>query len=198
MNQPSASQDARKHVAAPGVDSNPTPAAATPQKDAQCILALDLATKTGWAVIEHATSHVLASGVHNLTPKSSIPTKFQHLAELIAELNKQHNLAAVIVEAPNPFGTRSMENTRIALGLSTHAEFIAWTLNLDFLQPLSTSTLKKHAANLLGHTKAMKGKAQAIAAAKGLLGRPPVDDNEADAVVLAHWASLHAKEIDHD
>lgn len=195
MNQPSASQDARKHVAAAGVDSNATRQFVTPQTASQRVLALDLATKTGWAITTLGTGRIIASGMRNLTPKSSIPMKFQILAELIGGLHKQHTLGAVIVEAPNPFGARSMENTRIALGLSTHAEFLTATLGLSFLQPLSTSTLKKHAATLIGDAKATKGKQQAIQAATSLLGRAPVDDNEADAVVLAHWASLNAKEI---
>lgn len=158
------------------------------------VLALDLATVTGYSVAELGTGRILDSGVHNLTPKSSIPHKFRSLTELFTALHEQHQLGAVIVEAPNPFGARSMENTRIALGLSTHAEFLADQLGLSFLQPLSTSTLKKHAATLIGEPKATKGKTQAIQAATGLLGRKPVDDNEADAVVLAHWASQNAKE----
>ena len=45
----------------------------------------------------------------------------------------------------------------------------------------------------LGHARAVKGKEQAIAAAEGLLGRPAQSSDEADAVVLAHWASLNAE-----
>lgn len=194
MTRPAARQQAASTVAGRAGHSGSTRDTASPQIASQRLVALDLATKTGYAVIELGTGRILDSGVHNLIPKSPIPMKFQLLAQLMGELSKQHDPAAVIVEAPNPFGARSMENTRIALGLSTHAEYLANALGLDFLQPLSTSTLKKHAATLIGEPKATKGKAQAIQAATSLLGRKPVDDNEADAVVLAHWASQNAKE----
>ena len=155
--------------------------------------AFDLATKSGFAVIELGTSQIIESGMQNLIPKSPLPDKFHLLSNLVNDLHDRHALGAIITEAPNPFMTRSMENARIALGLNTHAEYLAAALGLDFLQPLSTSTLKKHAATLIGEPKATKGKTQAIQAATDLLGRKPIDDNEADAVVLAHWASLNVE-----
>lgn len=187
--------EARRSPRSSPAPSNTTQSPAGPQgasgKPVR-LLALDLATKTGWAVTELGTGRVIKSGVKNLIPKSPLPLKFAQLATLIKAIVEQHHIQAVITEAPNPFMVRSMENARLALGLNTHAEFTTHTLELDFLQPLSTSTLKKHAATLVGDAKATKGKQQAMRAATSLLGRAPVDDNEADAVVLGNWAALNA------
>jgi len=40
-----------------------------------------------------------------------------------------------------------------------------------------------------GTTKEAKANAQLIAAARKLIGREPIDDNESDAVMIAAWAA---------
>jgi len=192
--------EARRSPRSSPAPSNTTQSPAGPQNGAQAVtgfrlLALDLASETGWAVITH-NQELIASGRWALrNTETPLPTALDALDQRMSELHEAHDIQVIAVEAISPTMAKHTATARILFGLSIQAERWAFEHNVSFLQPVSPARIKKHAANLLGHARAVKGKEQAIAAAEGLLGRPAQSSDEADAVVLAHWASLHAEEI---
>jgi Holliday junction resolvasome RuvABC endonuclease subunit len=72
--------------------------------------------------------------------------------------------------------------TEICVGLQTRAQEIAAERGIESA-PVKTNVLKKWATG-----KGNAGKGEMMTAAGKHLGRPPMDDNEADAVLVGMWA----------
>jgi crossover junction endodeoxyribonuclease RuvC len=73
--------------------------------------------------------------------------------------------------------------TEVCVGLQTRVQEVAEEMTAQYV-PVTTSEVKKFAT---GKGNADKG--QMIEMATGVLGRAPLDDNEADAVHIARWAA---------
>ena len=150
------------------------------------VLALDMAIKTGWCVMQDG-NRIEASGVWDYTHARD---KGRHNGHLFNEVYGD------IDDAVTTYGVNLIcyerahhrgASTRITLGMASAALMAAASLNIEVFD-VHTVTLKKFAT---GNYKA--GKDDMKAFAKTLLGREPVDDNEADAVAVAVWAMANAR-----
>lgn len=139
------------------------------------ILALDLASKTGWALI--VAGAVQESGVQDFTKRrgESNGILFLRARKWLSETCAMTIPDLIAYEQAHFRGGAA---TEICVGLQTRAQEIAAERGIESV-PIPTITLKKWA------TGSGKGdKAAMIVQAAYLLGRQPLDDNEADAVLL--------------
>lgn len=155
------------------------------------ILALDPGKKLGWAVVHRRAwedgeeeSVVVASGTEFLEGVGTAE-RVDKMDAFIRDAAERHPFDLMAMEAPNIMAG-SMEHRRLSFGLSTHAELMAFRWHMQF-KLVSTMSLKKQAAIVLGEKLERKGKDQAIRAASRF--RRVRDDNEADAVVIGLWAA---------
>jgi len=141
------------------------------------ILALDIATKTGWAMEGDY-------GVEDFSIKKDQPNglrllKFRHwLSELIVESGPFDLLA---YEQQHHRGRAA---TEVGIGMITEMIAIAALHNVPY-KSVHSGKLKKY---FTGHGKATK--AMMIEAAKEL-GYEPEDDNVADACLILEYALKH-------
>lgn len=146
------------------------------------ILALDLATITGWAIVYGG--NVYESGVWDLGAERGAwhyGFLFQALYRKLDEHAKPGTQLAYELAHH-----RAGPATRIGVGLN--ATVLLFAARRDMEPPISvhTATLKKWA---VGDGRA--GKDQVKAWARVRLGREPIDDNEADAVAVGLWAERY-------
>jgi Holliday junction resolvasome RuvABC endonuclease subunit len=143
------------------------------------ILALDLATKTGYALRENGRTF---SGVQVCDVKrgESPGMRFVRLTRWLDEIGANLRTGDLLVyEQAHHRGGAA---TQCGVGLATHALSWAAVRGIEHTG-VHTATLKKWA------TGSGKGdKAAMIARARTILGREPLDDNEADAVLLLEYA----------
>ncbi len=144
------------------------------------ILALDCATQTGWAVTDNAT--IIESGSQSFAKRRGESNgimflKFRKWLETLISLWKPE------VVAYERAHFRGGAATEICVGLQTRVQEIAADNGIELL-PVATGELKKFATG-----KGNAGKHEIMKAAEVHLQRPPIDDNEADAVFLALFAS---------
>lgn len=149
-------------------------------------LCLDLASKTGWNIVRNGT--ILASGVQDFTKKRGETNGILFLrfrawltSVMLPHLGEPGTTAnRVLVYEQARF--RGGGATELCVGLQTHAQSWAAENGLE-CAPVATQVLKKHATG-----KGNAPKEAMIAAAEKILGRPPIDDNEADAIHIGTWA----------
>ena len=144
----------------------------------QAILALDLATSTGWAA--RTEDGGLESGTVNFKPKRGESdgmryVRFRSWLNTILDVVKP---SLVVYEAPHHRGGAA---TMVLVGLETRVHEVCATRNIEYTN-VKTSTLKKHATG-----KGNASKAEMMASAETVLGRPPINDDEADAVCVLVW-----------
>lgn len=150
------------------------------------ILALDLATKTGYCTGrdgEHGTSGVQTFDVRR---GESPGMRFLRLSAWLREIEKlTGKLDLIAYEQAHHRGGAA---TQCAVGMVTHVLSFAAEKGIDTM-PVHTATLKKFAT---GGGKADKS-AMIIRARE--LGYAPIDDNEADAIMLYLYSvdSLNVK-----
>lgn len=144
------------------------------------ILALDTGIKTGWCTEHH-------SGVQVFDTKrgESLGMRFLRFRAWLKELSSLMGKIDVIVyEQAHHRGGFATET---ALGFITEVKTFAAECNAE-LMPVHTGTLKKWA------TGSGKGdKSEMIVKAKSYIAREPIDDNEADAVLIYQWAKQELK-----
>jgi len=147
---------------------------------ARALLALDLGTKTGWAVLPR--SGVIASGVNAFRPGrfEGAGMAFLRFGKFLADLDRD----------AGPFDAVVFEEVR------AHAGTLAAQVYGGFLAHLTAwcerqgtpylgvpvATIKRHATG-----KGNAGKAEVIRAIEAQ-GFAPADDNEADALAILAWA----------
>lgn len=141
------------------------------------ILALDLASRTGWALVRDGV--VIESGVQDFTKRrgESNGLLFLRARQWLCSLPRPDLIAYEQAHF------RGGAATEICVGLQTRAQEMAAEHGIESA-PVPTGTLKKWAA---GSGKADKN--MMIAWATEKLGRVPEDDNEADAVAVGLWAA---------
>lgn len=146
------------------------------------ILALDLATKTGWALV-HA-GNVTESGVWDFaTARDHEGAHYGHLFQaLYAKLDEYVRPDTRI--AYELAHHRAGPATRIGVGLNATVLLFAARRHCQTPLCVHTGTLKRWAT---GDGKASKGTMMDWAAR--VLDRAPIDDNEADAIAVGLWAA---------
>lgn len=145
------------------------------------ILALDLATSTGWALAENGR---IESGVQSFA-KARGETNgilFLRFNRWLDEVASVGGKARVRVLAYEQAHHRGGSATEICVGLATRVQEFCAKHGIECL-PVHTATLKKHAVGI-GNAK----KEHMIIAASRFVGRAITDDNEADALCLLKYA----------
>lgn len=143
-------------------------------------LCLDLATQTGWAVVENG--EIKASGSQSFKKKrgETNGVLFLRLHKWLDDMVQLCESKVVLVYEQAHF--RGGAPTELCVGMQTHTQ--SWCAKMDIeCAPVTTSQLKRHATG-----KGNAPKDVMVAAAAKILGRDPVDDNEADAVHIGMWA----------
>jgi len=144
------------------------------------ILALDLATKTGWAFWHETSGH--ESGTVNFTPLKNDPgsrfTKFREWMEWVIWPHPEADLPDVIYFEDVKFGRKGAE---VLGGLIGHMRQIASVHGIPCVG-VNAKTLKVFAT---GNGNASKKDMEHAAQRKGYF---PKDDNEADALMLMEYA----------
>jgi Holliday junction resolvasome RuvABC endonuclease subunit len=151
------------------------------------ILALDCATKTGWCLWNTLAdripiNQILESGVQDFskTRGESNGMLFLKFRNWFDKITAQNQIHVVVYEQAHHRGGAA---TEICVNLTGRVQELCVLKGIEYTT-IHTATLKKFAT---GAGRA--DKADMIKASAKLLGRQPVDDNEADAVLMAKWAS---------
>jgi Holliday junction resolvasome RuvABC endonuclease subunit len=146
------------------------------------ILALDAATKTGWALIKDG--RVLESGVQDFSKRrgESNGAMFFRFRNWLCNVLIVGQVAFVAYELSHFRGGAA---TEIGVNLTGRIQEECAARGIEYAA-VHTATLKKWAT---GRGNAEKG--QMVSRAGEILGRSPEDDNEADAVLCG----MHAWEM---
>lgn len=139
------------------------------------ILALDLASTTGWAI--GSDTQTIASGTWDIAPRRGESPGMRYL-KLRAKLNMAlaafPDLKTIYYEQAHHRGGAA---TEYAAGCATHVQ--SWCAEHGIEHGMRHSaTIKRHATGRGGASK------EAVIAAMRRLGHTPADDNEADALAL--------------
>ena len=152
------------------------------------ILALDCATKTGWCLWNTSSDRIsvnaiVESGTQDFSKQrgESNGAVFLKFKRWLTNMLGSGRMVHLIVYEQSHF--RGGAATELCVGLTTRVQEIATELKIEYVT-IHTGTLKKYAAG-----SGTAGKPEMIAAAAKVIGRQPVDDNEADAVMMAKWAA---------
>ena len=147
------------------------------------VLGLDTASKTGWSLYDSDLKRILESGVQDFTKRRGESNglmflKFRRWLDDMIQMNPE--IALVAYEQAHHRGGAA---TEICVNLVGRAQEVAAQYGI-LTAPVQTTTLKKFAT---GHGNV--DKVMMIEAAGKVLGRDPIDDNEADAVHVARWGA---------
>lgn len=143
------------------------------------ILALDCATKTGWCLLRGGK--VYESGVMDFgkTRGESNGAMFLRFRRWLDSLVNLPDTKLVVYEQAHHRGGAA---TEIAVNMTGRVQELCEEAKVPYVT-VHTGTLKKFATGSGAASKDMM-----VAKAQDILGRPPLDDNEADAIHLAMWA----------
>jgi Holliday junction resolvasome RuvABC endonuclease subunit len=142
------------------------------------VLGLDLATSTGYAVVEDGA--VVTSGTHIFPKKrgESNGIMFLRLRKFLQELIDKHKPGLIAYERAHFRGA----GTELLLGFQVQTQTIAEENKIESF-PLHTGTIKKRFA---GHGKASKKEMMEMC--ELMAGVIPGTDDEADAIAVAYVA----------
>ena len=140
------------------------------------ILALDLATKTGWAT----NLPCREGGVVNFDSKrgDSPGVRFLRFSHWLKEIIGWAKPNLVVYEQAHHRGGAA---TELAVGYSTHMQSVLTELDIEYAS-CHTGTLKKYATG-----KGNASKDEMVAACRKRYCVEPRDDNHADALHLLAW-----------
>ena len=146
------------------------------------IIGFDCATKTGWAVYDAAKKKIIESGVQDFAKKrgESNGLMFLRFNKWIAEMIAITDPDLICYEQAHYRGGAA---TEICVNLTGRVQEVAADYDLEFAT-VQTKKLKLFATGSGGASKE-----KMIEAARPILGRDPIDDNEADAVWITLWAA---------
>jgi Holliday junction resolvasome RuvABC endonuclease subunit len=150
---------------------------------ATVILALDCATKTGWCLMKDGK--VFESGVQDFSKSrgesnGAMFLRFRQWLHMMMDgLGWEREVHLVIYEAAHHRGGAA---TEIAVNMTGRVQELAEEAHIPFAS-VHTGTLKKFATG-----NGAASKEDMVRQAAIMLGRQPIDDNEADAVHLAAYA----------
>ena len=145
----------------------------------ETLLALDLGTQTGWAVSQAGS---IISGSETFKPQRFEGGGMRYL--------RFRKWLTEIKQCGDGIDAVYFEEVRRHIGVDAAHAYGGFMATLTSwcehhaipYQGVPVGTIKKHATG-----KGNAGKAEMIAAAQSR-GHTPVDDNEADALALLHWA----------
>jgi len=142
------------------------------------ILGLDTGTKTGWCLMRNG--RVYEAGVQDFSKRrgESNGAMFLRFRNWLNSIISTNPIVICIYEQAHHRGGAA---TEICVNLTGRVQESCAEHGIEYAT-VHTSTLKKWAC---GHGKADKG--QMMARAVSYLGREPIDDNEADAALIAAW-----------
>jgi Holliday junction resolvasome RuvABC endonuclease subunit len=145
------------------------------------ILALDCATKTGWALAD-GNGKIIESGVQDFSKRrgESNGILFMKFRKWLSELIISTEATVIAYERAHFRGGAA---TEICVGLQTRVQELSAEKELNVL-PIHTAELKKFATG-----RGNADKSEMINIASLIIGRTPQDDNEADAIHLARFAA---------
>ena len=144
------------------------------------ILALDLGTHTGWAL--HHLDGTVVSGTAHFKPGrfEGGGMRFLRFRRWLTELlTDTGGLSAIYFEEVRRHA--GVDAAHVYGGLMAHLTAWCEHHNIPY-QGVPVGTIKKHAT---GKGNASKEEMLAAASRRGYA---PIDDNEADALALLHWA----------
>lgn len=147
------------------------------------ILALDLATKTGWALLDPRTPDRPFLGTVDCSgPPGEIGRAAEALRVFLADRHAMHGgLVHVVYEAQHIAGRVNANTAERLYGLATMAEWFAFKVNAECYK-LHIGTWRKHAFGT-GHMKRAEAKDRAMLECRAL-GFDPMNDNEAEAFFI--------------
>ncbi|MCW7536243.1 hypothetical protein OOT46_00035 [Aquabacterium sp. A7-Y] len=144
------------------------------------ILALDMGTSTGWAVRQR--DRTITSGTQHFRPQrfEGGGMRFLRFKRWLSELHSARGeLGSVYFEEVRRH--TGIDAAHLYGGLMAH--LTAWCEQHRVpYQGVPVGTIKRHATG-----RGNAGKEHVMAAMR-VRGHAPVDDNEADALALLHWA----------
>ena len=145
-------------------------------------LALDIATKTGWAL--RCDDGVLLSGVQDFSLQrgESPGMRFVRFRSWLRDMLLKNQVYVVVYEQAHHRGGHA---TEVCVGLITHMQGVCAEFGAEYTH-CHTATLKKFATG-----KGNAGKPEMLAAARekyAKTGEIIEDDNQADALMLLAWA----------
>jgi len=148
------------------------------------ILGIDSGTKTGWCLYDGIRKKIIESGVEDFSKKRGegngmLFLKFRVWIKKIIHC-ADDKLSLIIYEQAHHRGGFA---TELCVNLTGRIQEEAEAAGIT-CATVPTSTLKKWATG-----KGNAGKGEMLAYAKKVLGRNPIDDNEADAVALAEYGN---------
>lgn len=149
------------------------------------ILGLDCGTHTGWAITRNDGT-IFESGVQDFSKRrgESNGAMFLRFRQWLYELMTHCTIQFVAYELAHHRGGAA---TEIGVNLAGRVQEQCAALNIEYVG-VHTGTLKKWATG-----SGTASKEQMMARAVTFLGRPPVSDDEADAVMIALWAHENYK-----
>jgi Holliday junction resolvasome RuvABC endonuclease subunit len=147
---------------------------------------MDMATHTGWAIVDTDTSSVGSGALIYRNGKRDIPlaTRLCRFRGDLFALISTNAIGAVIYEVAHHRGGPA---TRSGLGMETVLIMECYAAGIPCFG-VHSGTLKKFAA---GYGKAEKS--DMMLAASRMACRKITDDNEADAVCLAKWGVMNVE-----
>lgn len=143
------------------------------------ILALDLGTKLGWALLPRGGQ--ISHGTESFAPRKSWSPgqRWQRFRTFLHEVVSRHNVHVIAYEdVKRHIGTDAAHAYGAFLALT---ELVADSHRVR-LAPVGVGTIKKH---WTGKGNADKAAMEAQARARGFR---PESDNDADALAILHWA----------
>lgn len=158
---------------------------------ARRVLALDLATRTGYCYANLGEEMSLINyGSRRLKrPSQASGMVVAGLYELLLDFDPE----IVVAEAQGT--SRSHAAARMAHGLSMATEHWCHQRGVQWLKPVPSSTIKRTAALFVGRDRAsIKAKIDAMDATEKILGYPTDDPDEADAIALMLHVFTNMKE----
>lgn len=145
------------------------------------ILALDLATKTGWALCDPTSAMPVVSGMWDFAIKRD-ESGGMRLIRLQSKLRELEPINLVVFES-----VRSLRHANAVAVISEMVGIVkAWSLSIGAeFRGYAPPEIKKHATGK-GNAK----KPDMVIAARILTGKDITDDNEADALCMLHLAIM--------
>lgn len=146
------------------------------------ILALDIATRVGWAFASSPdpTPDTVLHGSQRIgTPGDSDAAVFGKFAGWLADMITVHQPRGLVFEAPIMRGNvQTLATASRLMGLAAVAQSVAYQREIPRILPMHVQTVRKEVCGS-GHAKK-----EDVEAAVRALGFRPIDDNAADAIAL--------------
>lgn len=157
------------------------------------ILALDIATTTGWALLDpRSPDRPFLGSIRFPSDAGEIGRAAENMRQFLADRHAMHGgITELVFEAQHVAGRMDMNVLRRLIGLAAIAEWFAFKVGARCYD-VSIGSWRKHAFGT-GHMKRDEAKRRAMEESRAL-GFDPLNDNEAEAYfILDYYISLRNK-----